>query len=67
MDGKTEEWEGWLNKKKGQKNTPLKEDIPRTSVQLWGKKKTNQKATMMKQPTTFTHLCKNLHIYMSRN
>lgn len=24
MDGKTEEWEGWLNKKKGQKKTPLK-------------------------------------------
>lgn len=39
MDGKREEWEGWLNKKKDKKRLHLKkEDIPRTSVQLWEKK-----------------------------
>lgn len=60
MDGRRGEWEGWLNKEKGQKESTLKKkDVSSTST-LGGKKK----AKTMNQQTPFMHLCKILHMYM---
>lgn len=74
MDYLGEGWLIWMEKKKnggvvkqkkGQKKTPLKKKKTFLVHQFnFGEKKTNQKATMMNQPTTFMHLCKNLHIYI---
>ena len=58
---------GVVKQKKGQKKTPFKKRRHSSYISSTLGKKNNQKAKMMNQPTTFMHLCKNLHIYMSRN